>query len=279
MSEEKALAVKDDYAVSSEFQGMFDSSLGSAGDTLDAEDLRIPKLTLVQAMTKGSFNTEGAAVGNYINSIEKNDMGNELEMFVMTDTKLWQFDYEVKKGKDVKKEYLTITDFEGYGDLRKNWKADALPPEVLKKMEAKEISFDNMLPPDLIYRFYVLLVDEVKAGLAFPYILDFKRSSAPEGNKLKNIFYKMKTLAKVPSYAKVFTLSSEFVQDEYDYYIKKCSSGRNIDKEELAAVEHWVKELSQNRNAYQDDESDNEAEGPVTVEAEVVDSSDGKPKF
>lgn len=275
------LEVKKDYAVSNEFQEMFDPSLNSAGDTMDADDFRIPKLTLIQQMTKGSFNTENVPAGNFINSIEKMDMGNSLEMFVMTDVKLWQWDYEIKKGKDVKKEYLTITDYVDCPNIRKEgmWGPKNLPQAVLDKMEREGITFDQLLKPDLIYRFYVLLVDEVKEGVAFPYIVDFKRSSASEGNKLKNLFFKMKKVSKLPSYARVFTLSTDFVQDEYDYYVKKVSSGRNITKEELVAVEGWIKELAENSANYEVDDSDNVAEEDVnTVEAEVV-TDNGNPKF
>ncbi len=270
----KEVAVKNDYAVSSDFAEQFDSSLSSAGDSMDSSDFRIPKLTLIQAMTKSTFNTEGVAVGNFVNSIDKNDMGDSLDMFIMTDIKLWQWDYNVKKGNDTKKEYLTITNFADCPNAR-----EAGPTaEVLEKMERKEVKAEQMLKPDLIYRFYVLLADEVKEGLAFPYIVDFKRSSAPEGNKLKNIFFKMKKLAKVPSYAKVFNMTSEFVQDEFDYYIKKVNGGRNIEKEELVAVETWIKELSQNAASYEVDESDNDAD--TIVEAEVVtEENTNQPKF
>lgn len=286
--ETKDVAVRQNTAVSTEFAGMFDQSLQSSGDTMDAEDIRLPKLTLIQAMTKQSFNEQSAPVGNYINSIEKFDMGNELDMFIMSDVKLWQFDYGVPqgKGKEDKKEYLTIVDYDQCSKIREDYKKTGtlnLPVEVVEKAEAKGVDVSKILPPDLIYRFFVLLVDEVKEGMAFPYIIDFKRSSAGEGNKLKNIFFKMRKMAKLPSYAKVFTLTSEFVQDEYDYYVKKVSGGRNIEKEELEAVETWVRELQSNSAKYSVDESEEEAEGEEygeAVEAEVVNNEQGEqPKF
>ena len=270
--ESKEVTTKKSTEVSTDFANMFDQSLVSSGDTMDSEDIRLPKLTLIQAMTKSTFNTEKAAAGNFVNSIEKNDLGSSLDVFIMSDVKLWQFDYETKKGKEVKKEYLTITDFAPYSEVRKNWgKGNYLPAEVIAKAEAKGINEDQLLMPDLIYRFYVLLVDEVKEGVAFPYIVDFKRSSATEGNKLKNIFFKMRKMMKLPSYAKVFNLSSEFVQDEYDYYIKKCTGGRNITKEELVAVETWAKELQSNSTKYSVDESEEEESfnNEEVVEAEV----------
>jgi len=277
--EEKALTVKQEHAVANEMRGMFDGELVSSGSQMDAEDLRIPKLTLIQGMTKAAFNTKGVGVGKYINSLEKNDMGEQLDMFVMNDTKLWQFDYEVKVGDKIKKEYLTITDYGPYSKLRENWNAASLPPEVVEKMKSKDVKFEQLLKPDLIYRFYILLVEEVVAGVAFPYIVDFKRSSAPAGNQLKNNCYKMFKQMGLPSYAKVFTLTSALVQGEHDYYIKEVSAGRNIVKEEVKAVENWVREMMNNSDKYVADESDiTEAEDTNTFEAEAAPVK-GQPKF
>lgn len=280
----KEVAVQESNLPSNEFAGMFDQSLQSAGDTMDAEDIRLPKLTLIQAMTKSSFNTENVNAGNYINSIEKNDMGSDLEMFVMSDAKLWQFDYGVPqgKGKEDKKEYLTIVDFADCPKIRDNFKKTGqlqVPQHVLDVAENKGIDPTKILQPDLIYRFHVLLVNEVVEGTAFPYIIDFKRSSAGEGNKLKNIFFKMRRTLKLPSYARVFKLGAEFIQAEYDYYAKKVSTGRNITKEELTAVESWVRELSENSANYSADESDAFVEEAVIVEAEVITNDGEKPKF
>lgn len=272
----KEVVLKESHAVSNEFAGMFDQSLQSSGDTMDAEDIRLPKLTLIQAMTKQSFNTENAPVGSFINSIEKQDMGLELDMFIMNDVKLLQWDYEVKNGKQVKKEYLTITDYDLCPNIRKEFTPNAVPAEVKAAMERKGVTFEQLLPPDLIFRFHVLLVDEVLEGVAFPYIVDFKRSAAGEGNKLKNIFFKMKKISKLPSYAKVFKLKSEFIQDEFDYYTKKVSGGRKITAEELVAVEGWVRELQNNEAKYSVDESDAVTEDDI-VEATVV--NENGPKY
>ena len=56
---------------------------------------------------------------------------------------------------------------------------------------------------------------------------------------------------------------------------------RQITEEEILGVETWIKELSDNKTKYQDDESDNEAgefEGE-TFEAEATTTSKPKDKF
>lgn len=276
--ESKQLATTSQYAVSNDFKNMFDKSIESAGDNMDSKDFRIPKIALVQAMTKADFNTQGAPVGNYINSIDGTDLGNSLDMFVMTDTKLWQFYYEQKKGKDkIEKVYLGTVPYDATNsDMRENLR---LPPELQDRFESLELKPEQLLLPDAVLRYFVLLADELREGVAFPYIVDFKRTSYPAGNNLKNICFKMKKLSGVPSYAKVFTLSSEFVQSEYDYWIKKVNGGRPVVQEEVGLIENWIKELQANSNKYAADETEEQAQAyeGETFEAEA--SSETTAKF
>jgi len=272
----KEVAVKKSTEVSTEMSSMFDGSLGSAGDTLDAVDLRIPKLTLIQALTKAAFNTEKAPVGNFINNVEKTDMGDSIDLFIMNDTKLWELKY-MPKGKE-KVEYLGTIDYNTTNeDLRKN---PRIPAELAEKCEKLGVTVDMLIKGqiNMVNRFYVLKVEEVVNGVAFPYMVDFKRSGYQAGVTLKNLFYKMRRVQKLPSYAKVFTLSSEFIQDENDYYIPIVSSGRMIEKEEIDAVENWVREMMTNKDAYQEvnEEGDDYVAEATIVDAEV---SGGKPKF
>lgn len=272
----KEVAVKQSTEVSNEMAGMFDSGLQSSGDTLDAVDLRIPKLTLIQAMTKASFNTEKAPVGNFINNIEKTDEGSSVDLFIMNDTKLWELKY-LPKGKD-KVEYLGTIDYNTANeDLRKN---PRIPSELQEKCEKNGITLQMIIDGqiNMVNRFYVLKVSEVMEGVAFPFMIDFKRSGYQAGVQLKNSFFKMRKVQKLPSYAKVFTLGSEFVQDDNDYYIPTVTAGRMIEKEEIEAVESWVREMMTNKDAYQEVNDDGEE---YVAEATVVDAevTGDKPKF
>lgn len=271
----KEVAVKGKSEVSTELAGMFDQGLASAGDTLDAVDLRIPKLTLIQAMTKASFNTEGAPVGSFINNVEKNDEGDSIEIFVMSDVKLWELKYLPVGAKKV--EYLGTIDYNSSNeDLRNN---PRIPEELQDKCVDKGITLDMIKNGqiNMVNRFYILKASEVMDGVAFPYMVDFKRSGYQAGVQLKNTFFKMKKVQKLPSYAKVFTLGSEFIQGENDYYIPTVSSGRMITPEEISAVEDWVKEMMTNRDAYTDSNEDGEE---VIIEAKAIEvDASNQPKF
>ena len=269
----KAVALKSKNELAE--PSMFDSGLQSSGDTMDKVDLRISKLTLIQGMTKASFNTSKAPVGSFIDSVEKTNFGEKIELFVMNDTKLWEIKY-LAKGDKVDSYLGTIDYNPANANLRDK---PRIPTELAKKAKEKSVSVDMLSQINMINRFYVLRVIEVVEGKAFPYIVDFKRASYPAGVQLKNNFFKMKSVQNIPSYARVFELSSEFIQDKHDYYIKKVSAGRNILTEEIKAVEKWVKEMMQNKDAYQDDNSDDGGEAFVNAEATVVNEDNGKPKF
>jgi len=271
MSENKnEVVVKTQFDVSNDFANQFDSSLGlGAGENIDNDDIVIPKIHLAQALTPEAQDGKNPInAGSYMNSVDKSLMSDKMDMFVIGKVKLWQFYYEVRQGKKVTKEYLgTIEHNRDNKDLKD---IVYIPNELKEKAAEKGVTEEMLLKPDRILRFSVLLVEEVMQGLAFPYFVDFKRTSYPAGTQLESTFAKMRSV-KLPSYAKVFKLSSKFVSNDHDYYVKQVSLGRNIEKEELVAVEHWVRELATNANKYSADESDaNEGSTVQDIEAEAV---------
>jgi hypothetical protein len=253
------LAVTTGFDVSNEFAGQFNTDLGmGAGENIDADDIVIPKIHLAQALTPEAQDAQNEVkVGSYMHSVDKTLIGDTMDMFVIGKVKLWQFYYEVKQGKKVTKEYLgTIEHNRDNKDLKD---LCYIPAELKEKAAENGVTEAMLLKPDRILRFSVLLLEEVLHGLAFPYFVDFKRSSYPAGTKLETTFAKMRSV-NLPSYAKVFNLKSKFISNDFDYYVKEVSVGRNIEKEELQAVEHWVSELASNADKYAADESDTQEE-------------------
>lgn len=242
-----------------EFKGQFNSSLGlGAGDNVDNEDIILPKLQLVQALSQAVTDKEAEA-GKYYNTVDKVELGDSLDIIVMSSVKLWQVFKEVPAGKGgkTKQEYVETIDFLGNEDL-----------------EINEDNGTDKIHRDKLLRFYVLLVSDLKDGMAFPHVVDFKRSSYKAGRELQTKFARLRSVG-LPSYAKVFTLGVQFIQDEHDYYVKTISAGRNISSEELAQVEQWVVELQKNKQKYKADESE-EKEASDIVEGEVISDSKAK---
>lgn len=248
----KDLAVKAASELA-EFKGQFNTSLGlGAGENIDNEDIILPKLQLVQALSQAVTDKQASA-GEYFNTVDKVAIGESTDIIVMSSVKLWQVFKEVAAGKGGKKkmEYVETIDFLGNEELAID----------------QEMPDGSVIHRDKLLRFYVLLTSDLKDGMAFPHVVDFKRSSYKAGRELQTKFARLRSVG-LPSYAKIFTLGTQLIQDEHDYYVKTVSVGRNISAEELLQVENWIVELQKNKQKYKADESE-EKEASDIVNAEV----------
>lgn len=256
-TKEVALVGQGDYGVSADLASEM-SELGmGAGEQIDSMDITIPKLMLTQGLTKAVAKGK-ARVGTYINSVTLEEMGDNVEALVIQSYKVWQEYRVVQNGKD---EYLQTIDYYGNEDLPYQFQDEQGNPCTRKQ----------------VLGFYVLLMDEIKSGTAFPYIIDFKGASKGAGRTLSTHFAKLRS-NNLPSFAKVFSFGSDLVEDEYTYYVKTVDMGRAIEREELQAVKHWITELKKNQAQYKVDDSEEVENNDGVVEAEVI-SSTSKSKF
>lgn len=247
----KEVAIKEDNAVSTEFQSMFDQSIVQNEAKVDADDILISKIAVVQKMSKAV--DEGAVVGSYVDSVEGNELiekGGSMDLFFFGYHKLIQ-EFKVEGNE---KTYLRTVDYE-------------------KNLPFDEETNEGTIHRDTCIRFYALSVEDVLGGMAFPYIVEFKRTSRNAGQKLATQIAKMSTVLFLPSYAKVFSLSAKEQQkDEHKYFVKEVSVGRDINADELKAVETWVKQVQQRQSegTIKTDESDEGEE--INKQADVVDA-------
>jgi hypothetical protein len=251
-NEENALTVQNDFAVSSDLAAEFDGLGLGAGEEIDSMDILIPKLMLTQGLTKAVAKGK-AKVGTYINSINLADMGDKVEALVIQSYKVWQVYKVVPKKAD---EYVETLDYYGNENLEYNYELDGV---AYKRKQ--------------VLGFYCLLLDEIKQGLAFPYIIDFKGASKSAGRELTSYFAKLRSI-NLPSFAKVFTFGTELVEDEHTYYVKTVDIGRDITREELGAVKNWIGELKENKENIR---VHDEEEAPV--EGEVINATASGSKF
>lgn len=254
--ESKALTVADQYAVSSDLAADFEGLGLGAGEEIDTKDILIPNLMLTQGLTKAVAKGK-VAIGKYVNSTNLTDMGDNVEALVIQSYKVWQEFKIVEKGKD---EYLGTIDF--YGNEQLPYQYDNEKGEACSRKE--------------VLGFYVLLLDEIKNGVAFPYTITFKGGSKKAGRELTSHFAKLRSV-NLPSFSKVFSFGAELIEDEHTYYVKTVDMGRDITREELGAVKNWIAELKKNKDRIKvDDTEEREEAETVTVEAKVVnESADG----
>lgn len=255
--ENKDLVVANSYEVSNDLASEFEGMGLGAGEEIDTMDILIPSLMLTQGLTKAVAKGK-AKVGRYINSTDLKDHGDKVEVIVMDSQKLWQEYKVVPNGKD---EYLQTIEYYGNEKL----------PYQYKNEKGEDCTRKQVL------KFFVLLLDEIKEGIAFPYTVSFKGGSKKAGRELSTHFAKLRTKS-LPSFAKVFSLGTELVEDEHTYYVKTVDMGRDITREELDSVKQWLAELKANKDRIVLDDSE-EREETNTVEAEVVNESTDGTKF
>jgi len=257
--EEKALTVADSYAVSSDLAADFEGLGLGAGEEIDTKDILIPNLMLTQGLTKAVAKGK-VPVGQYVNSTNLSVVGDSVEALVIQSYKVWQEFKVVPNGKD---EYLGTIDFYGNEQL----------PYQYQNEKGEDCSRKEVLG------FYLLLLDEIQNGVAFPYTVTFKGGSKKAGRELTSHFAKLRSV-NLPSFAKVFTFGTELVEDEHTYYVKTVDMGRDITREELGSVKNWIAELKKNKDRIKvDDTEEREEAEAVTVEAEVVNESTDGTKF
>jgi hypothetical protein len=261
MSKQKnELVVKNSFEISSELMGEFAGMGLGAGDNVSNEDIIIPKIMLAQQLSEAV--KEGLAkAGEFVNSVENTllaEKGGSLEFIVLNSYKVLRVFKMVKN----KKEYVETLDYIGNEHL-----------PIDETIDGVEYHRDRVIA------FYVLLVDEIKSGMPFPYIIDFTRSSARAGKQLQTYFAKMRSVG-IPSFGKVFTLSAKYIQEEHDYYVKEVSAGRSITSEELVSIKLWLKNIEENKHKMKEDDSDLKTEQDINASYTVKpEATSGKPKF
>jgi hypothetical protein len=205
----------------------FDSALAGAEANVDNQDILIPKARLMQDVSQ-LVKDDVAKAGEFRNSLDGELIaakGGNFDCIIFDSYKVWH-EYTVdEKGK---KKFSEVRSFNENPDLAYN------EPGVHR---------------DKVQAFYVLMLDEITAGLAFPYVVDFKSTDFKTGQKLSTAFAKLRTIGK-PSYAKIFNVSTVTKSnDEGSWFGKEVSIGRDITGEEKDQVETWIKTMMQKKQA------------------------------
>lgn len=268
----KEVATKTDAAIANaadsflpeELVGVVDTSL--MGAQIDKDDIVISKAWLLQGTsTCVSDDNHEAVAGEYRNSRTLEliaEKGGSFEAIVIDNYKTWQCFEEVEG----KMEYVETLNYFDHPNL---------------KFDAVNLDNGRKIHRDLVLGYYILGMDEVMQGNAFPLILDFKRTSRGAGKDLATSIAQLASKS-IPSYCKVYSFGTEQRQKEQgkgkviNYYVKTVSEGRWITKEELGVITTWAKELQKKKaegRVHVDDTDVTGDKNDNVVEAEVVGNS------
>ena len=128
---------------------------------------------------------------------------------------------------------------------------------VTPKNEAWQ--FEEVVAGKLVKRmkginYYVLLVSDIEAGEAFPYILTFRSTSFNAGKKLATHLAKLR-MFKQPSAAQVFALSATREKnDKGTFMVLNVAPSRKATEVEKAAAYQWYQGLKVTKNVKVADE-------------------------
>lgn len=214
---------------------------GSWGHTAsNSRDIIIPKILAMQGLSK-LVAARKATIGDFVESLNSTKLGSvdrPIEFIPFAVKPMWII-FEEKNGA---MKYVKQVDIDAENDA---WPYE----EVLNGVKIRR---------DRTLNFYVLLPEEVKAGMYFPYIISFRRTSMMAGKKLNTAFARLAAFNKPPA-SEVYELcGTSQSNDKGTFIVMDVKKKRETAQDELAAAFQWFKTVSS--TAVKVDDSDLEVE-------------------
>lgn len=216
--------------------------------TIEAQDILIPKLRLLQPLSDEVGEGKGVA-GDIIKSttLEKMKTGDGVvEMIPLTFFKTWVI--MRRKPTDTRGEFTGIEAYTPENcNATREWSMDGLRYE-----RNLNLNFYCLVPSE-IKRDHEALKKAMKSGnipdsddSMLPCLVSFQRTGYPAGKVLVTHFAKVDDFShrlgkKIPPYGSVFKLGTEYVKgDKGNYYIFTCQKDRPATDIEKEACDRWL---------------------------------------
>lgn len=220
-----------------------DAAWGS--ENVSGQDLLVSKLLVMQGLSK-LVSDGDANVGQIRDSLEGKLLGGKekpVDVIAFTSFRTWVI-FEKIDGKDeyVKTEPMTPDN--------ENW----LGNEIVGGVEIRR---------DRCLNFYVLRPEEIKEGMAFPYLVSFRRTSSQAGKKLSTFAAKLKAFGK-PMAAKVVSLSVQAMEnDKGKFFGFDVNITRDSTEAEIAEAKKWYLTLKTAKVTVDDSDLKKNASGDI----------------
>ena len=213
----KEVTTKKETAVSTDVQ-----PLGSFSAGVDASDIIIPKVLLMQSISQ-LVDQEKAKAGDFVHSLDENIIG-------------------AKEDKPV--EFITLDMYktlQTYED-DKYVKTESLTPEN-SALPYEEVVNGVKVNRTKTMNYYVIRPEDVENMSVFPMVITFKRTSLKGGKKLATKLMMLEEFG-AEVYAKTFKLVAR--QEEGDkgkYYVMDIVDGRKSSDIEVKHATKWYNRL------------------------------------
>ena len=243
---ENEVAVKEKSEVSTDVQ----VSSGSFSADVDASDIIIPKVLLMQAISQ-LVEAEKAKQGDFVHSLDENIIG-------------------AKEDKPV--EFITLGMYKTLQTYENNKyvKTESLTPENAA-LPYEEIKGGVTINRSKTMNYYVIRPEDVENMAVFPMVITFKRTSLKGGKKLATKLMMLEEFG-AEIYAKTFKLIARQEEGEKGkYYVMDIVDGRKSNDVELKQALKWTTRLKTDDAKVH--EADEEAANTTQSSAPVGDSN------
>jgi hypothetical protein len=209
---------------------------------LDANDIIIPKVLLMQAISK-LVEADKAKQGDFVHSLDEIVVGsreNKPVEFIVLDM------------------YKTLQTYEN----DKYVKTESLTPENTN-LAYEELAGGVKINRTKTMNYYVIRPSDVDNMTVFPMVITFKRTSLKGGKKLATKVMMLHEFG-CASYAKTFKLVAKAEEGEKGkYYVMDVLDGRKSNDVEIAQAQKWAERLKTVEVKVHDAEDDKTTEAPV----------------
>lgn len=243
----KAVAKKENTEVSTNV--IDQDAFGSAGGI---EDVVIPKIMVMQKMSKLLDNRDDLRVGDFVESLDESKVGSitePLEFVPFYMEKLWF--RSQKNGNDW--EFLAVEEFNTTNSRRRYY-------ETVDGVDYKN---------ELHMKFYCILPSDP----SIPYAITFKGTSQKVGKALYTQMYVKNRMAGLSAAGKVMALSGSKVEnDKGSFVVLAATPSRNASAEEVQEALMWF-------NTIQAGGASTSSDAPESVQAKEAAYADNNAQF
>ena len=189
-----------------------------AGDSIDENDILVPKILVMQKMSKLMDKDPTLKFGDFVDSVSEEVVSNHAEGVEFV----------------VFGHFKTLLTFHG----KEFEKSEPFVPSM-HQLPFRETVNGIEITRSQALNFYVLLVKDIKDGEPFPYVLQFKKTSAKRGKKLSTEIRKLAAFNK-PSAARVFKLTATEEENEHGkFLVFDISKVRPSTPDEVKLAKFW----------------------------------------
>lgn len=222
---------------------------------LRAEDLLIPKVLLMQAISK-AVKDRKAHAGDFFHSLDEVAMAKPLEFMAIG-------------------MFRQIVTYENKQKVKAEPWSIELETQLMKEgffQKDPVIKAGVTVTKSVSLNYYIILTKDIEEMTPFPMVVTFVKTSFKAGKQLSTHIFRLEEFGAKP-WAKTFKLGAvEESGDNGDYFVYNVQPGNKSTPEQIAVAEKWANRLKTAVATIHDAEEEGSGE-PLQTTAQEADKS------